>query len=295
MGIDRLGIEELRQMVGPFQGSRNFFALYDRLHRLMNSEPYRTETYGLSLITGGSTTFVADLVEYKVFDPSIVAMGPDIIRQWKYSTKETRNTALFFTQDFFLKDLNDIDYLRQFPFFHKSGRHSFPIRASQAEGLKLLFSVIEKRQRQQMPHSFDIIRGYITALLHEVSEVYETIEQDTTTKATNGQRILKNFKNLLAQHFKTECSVQFYADHLFINPKYLSQVVSEESGKSPSEWVNEMVMLEAKVLLRNPEIYVSAVADDLHFADASHFGKFFKRHQGQSPKVFREAIRPSYQ
>lgn len=105
---------------------------------------------------------------------------------------------------------------------------------------------------------------------------------------TNGQRILRNFKDLLARHFRTERTVQFYADRLFINPKYLSQVVKEESDQSPSEWVNEMVMLEAKVLLQNPQLNISEVAQELHFSDASHFGKFFKRHQGNSPKAYRD-------
>ena len=136
----------------------------------------------------------------------------------------------------------------------------------------------------------DAIRAYVAALLYEVADIYESIVQNTSVSLTNRQRILGSFKDLLAQHFRTERSVQFYADRLFINPKYLSQVVKAESGKSPSDWVNEMVMLEAKVLLQKPNLNIGEIAQELHFSDASFFGKFFKRHEGKSPKTFRASL-----
>ncbi len=289
-GIDRLNIDELRTNFGPFQKKRNFFVVPEHTRKFSLKEPYRTQTYGLSLVTGGRTVLVADLTSYEVTPPSLIAMGPEIIRQWKEGGNGTQNTALFFTKDFFVKDLKNIDYLKRFPFFGTSGTHNFPITKKQELHLRLLFSIIADRQDRNTAHSNDAIRSYISALLHEVADIYESVIHKTSVSITNGHRILRNFKDLLAKHFRTERSVQFYADQLFINPKYLSQVVKEESGKSPSDWVNEMVMLEAKVLLQNVDLNISEVARELHFSDASFFGKFFKRHEGRSPKAFRASL-----
>ncbi|WP_366518190.1 helix-turn-helix domain-containing protein, partial [uncultured Mucilaginibacter sp.] len=46
-------------------------------------------------------------------------------------------------------------------------------------------------------------------------------------------------------------------------------------------------VLEAKVLLRNYEISIAQVAEEINFPDQSSFGKYFKKHTGFSPSEYR--------
>ncbi|WNW02394.1 AraC family transcriptional regulator [Tenacibaculum sp. HL-MS23] len=97
------------------------------------------------------------------------------------------------------------------------------------------------------------------------------------------------FLDLLNENFKSERSVQFYADVLCITSGYLSKVLKEVSGKTANQLIDEAVILEAKLLLNNPILSISEIAENLQFSDQSFFGKFFKKHTGLSPTAFRKA------
>ena len=90
-------------------------------------------------------------------------------------------------------------------------------------------------------------------------------------------------------HFEKERSVSFYANQLNITPKYLSEAVKEIMGKTAGELIDEAVIMQAKVLLKTPDLNIGQVATVLNFPDQSFFGKFFKKHVGLSPNQYRVA------
>ncbi len=61
-------------------------------------------------------------------------------------------------------------------------------------------------------------------------------------------------------------------------------VVKEVSGKTVGEWIDELVILEAKALLNSSSMNIQEIADRLNFANQSFFGKYFKHYTGMSPK-----------
>lgn len=85
-------------------------------------------------------------------------------------------------------------------------------------------------------------------------------------------------------------SVQFYADLLFITPKHLTKTLRELTTKTGSMLIDDMVIVEAKILLGDHASSVSQVADMLHFSDQFFFSSFFKKHTGLSPKDYKNSI-----
>lgn len=106
---------------------------------------------------------------------------------------------------------------------------------------------------------------------------------------TRKEELLDKFLQLLFENCKKEHSVTFYAEKLFITPQYLSLVLKEMTGKSANKWIDESLIVEAKILLKRHDITVQRVADLLNFSDQSTFGKFFKKHVGLSPMEFRKS------
>lgn len=95
------------------------------------------------------------------------------------------------------------------------------------------------------------------------------------------------FMRSVEKNHRKEHSVKFYADELFVTPKYLSAVIDELSGKGAKQWIDEYVALTAKFLLRTTRMDIQEISEELNFPDISFFGKFFKRIVGMSPKGFR--------
>lgn len=83
-------------------------------------------------------------------------------------------------------------------------------------------------------------------------------------------------------------SVNDYAGELNISAKYFSAICKQMSGKSASDIINEEKIRVAKQLLSNKSKNIKQIADELNFANQSHFGTFFKRYVGISPQKFRD-------
>ena len=92
---------------------------------------------------------------------------------------------------------------------------------------------------------------------------------------------------LLPKHVRKERSVAWYADRLCVTPKHLTVAVREASGRTAGQWIDEFVVLEAKVLLRSTDLTVQEISVRLNFANQSFFGKYFRRVAGMSPRQYR--------
>jgi AraC-like DNA-binding protein len=103
------------------------------------------------------------------------------------------------------------------------------------------------------------------------------------------EEIMNNFLELLLEHVREQHLVTFYAGKLFITPQYLSLILKELTGKPANKWIEDALIVEAKVLLKTPQATVQQVADTLNFSDQSTFGKFFKKHIGLSPVEYRKS------
>jgi AraC-like DNA-binding protein len=99
------------------------------------------------------------------------------------------------------------------------------------------------------------------------------------------------FLSLLDRHIKTERKVAFYAGKLFITPRYLGKITSENArGESPKELIDGRLVLEIKIMLQCVDLSVQQIADDLNFPDQSYLSRYFKHHTGISPSEYRNEI-----
>jgi AraC-like DNA-binding protein len=67
----------------------------------------------------------------------------------------------------------------------------------------------------------------------------------------------------------------------------LNEITKSSVGKTASEIINERIVLEAKRYLLATSNQVKEIADHLGYEDISYFIRFFRKHAGFSPEVFR--------
>ena len=113
-------------------------------------------------------------------------------------------------------------------------------------------------------------------------------QQETNRDLSRKNEIIADFKQLLSVHCRKEGEVGFYAGQLCITPEYLCRVMKSAGGKPANVWIREARLAEAKILLRRPDTTIQQVAEELYFSDQSAFGKFFKKHTGNSPLEYRK-------
>lgn len=250
--------------------------------------PYRSAYYKIGLVLRGHARLQVNLETYDLGPGSLMVLSPYVIKQWPFFSADFEGLSIFFTQEFIsaTSSLN----LDSFAFFARDARHAFPLTLAQAESIGALLRSIE--QKYVAPHAYreEILRSLIQILLHETAPIYSVQHVAASAAQTRSQLIAAEFKKLINAHYAAERSLAFYAGRLCITPKHLAETVKDATGKRALEWLAEAVLLEANVLLQNPALTIAQVADTLHFADQSAFGRFFRSHTGVSPAAYRQRL-----
>lgn len=245
--------------------------------------PFRTDTYVLAFLRKGSLGVSVGLNSGVVTGPCLVAIGPYMIRSIDKVEDDPQVELLFFKEQFFLANQANVFALPQYNFFETSEQHVIPLSGENGHKFNNIYALLKQAAAGSHPHKTALVRNYIDILLCEA----DAAAPQKTQVALPA--LLTNFKSLLAKHVQQERSVRFYAGLLQVTPKHLSEVVKAQTGRTAGEWIDQSVILEAKVLLQQKERSISQVADALHFSDQSVFGKFFKVNTGLSPLAYRQS------
>ncbi|MDQ0594684.1 AraC family transcriptional activator of pobA [Chryseobacterium ginsenosidimutans] len=99
---------------------------------------------------------------------------------------------------------------------------------------------------------------------------------------------LKSFQRLVEEHFLSERNLSFYADLLYVTSNTLSKKIKSKFNKTPSQIIQERVILEAKKQIHLTRKSIKEIAVELNFNDEFHFSKYFKKYVGISPTQFRK-------
>lgn len=259
------------------------------LESILN-KPYRSNYYGLGLCVSGHATLMSNLESWTVEKHSIIAMSPQVIKQWKNVSEDFDTFTIFFTKSFFTRFFLHQNYLDQFSFFEQNTKHVHHFSATETEVIRQLFENIKIHSTQLHPYQNNILASYINILLFEYQALFEQRHFVNSYQQSRNQQVVEHFRELLNKHLYQQRGVKFYADQLFITAKYLTEILKQETGKTASDWINELLILEAKILLSNPQLQITQIAETLHFPDTSTFGKFFKKLSGVSPIQYRKAL-----
>lgn len=149
-------------------------------------------------------------------------------------------------------------------------------------------TIREKMSDREHHYRTDLVKALLLAMFYDMSNVIWRVEQQGAKSQTRADVIFANFIRLLEQHFRQERRVSWYAEQLCITPKYLSEIVKQVSKRTPNEWIDNYVILEIRVLLKNSTKSIKEIAEELQFPNQSFLGKYFKEHIGVSPSLYRK-------
>jgi len=72
------------------------------------------------------------------------------------------------------------------------------------------------------------------------------------------------------------------------NGSYLGRIVKKYTGKSLYDYSMDFTMDYAMKKLAEDTIPISALVEELHFSNRTHFYQIFKEHTGLTPKEYRK-------
>ena len=251
------------------------------------AEPYRAESYAIVFIKEGSVRLNVGLSTMDVDAPALITLGPSMIRFFTKRSDLLKMDVIFFKDTFLLEQHVDPLFLSRFDFFENAERPTLPLKEPFLTRYTKIFKLFQLTQTTTDFHQAQIIRSYIFALIYEVDGYYRQHASAETALQT-AHPLFTKFRQLLRQHYMQEHKLDFYASLLHLTPKSLSAAIKKHTGKPAGKWIDDAVILEAKVLLQNKTLTVLQVSEMLNFSDQSVFGKFFRANAGMTPVEYRK-------
>lgn len=289
--FDQLLNDNIYKNIGHFNVF-NIKSLYNN-SKAKPEMPYNRRTYyKVSLIVGENRVEYADKTVV-IKDYGVLFATPKI--PYRYTPITTNQAGHFcvFTKDFVpLSKIGfDVDSL---PIFSNQSDFIYQITKQQYQEINTIFEKIHLEIDADYEFKYDLIRNYLMELIH-FGQKLKPITPTENSK-TAASRITSLFIELLERQFPIENTKQVlllktpkdYADVLNVHVNHLNKVLKETIGRTTSEIVASRVNQEAKILLKQTNWNVSEIAFCLGFEEVAHFSNFFKKHNNQSPILYRE-------
>jgi AraC family transcriptional regulator, transcriptional activator of pobA len=240
-----------------------------------------------------TSSSVINIVDSQVLskDKQLIAFAPGQIIQWE-KLGDWQGYLLFVKENFVRINALNFNAKLMFSFLNPE-KH--PITNLDDTEFAMLADLCEKmiyEYQTLAPENLLIIENYLQVFFMYVKRIQDK-KQPTENTLNAGFSpskldIHNRFLSLVEKQFLQAKSVTIFANQLNITPNYLNECVKSISGKSAKEVINQVVLLEAKSLLKQTAISIKEIAFHLSFEDYSHFSKFFKEATGKTPADFRD-------
>lgn len=250
--------------------------------------PIRIDALLIVLCTGGTGKIGIDLREYEIRKNTLIVIQPknyiclsDYSEDFQCSAVACSNHVV----EDVLPKLTDILPLL---IHHRTEPVSY-LSDAEAAGIRNFYVFLRQKLRgPKTPFLKQKVLCMLQAALYEMMDINLQNQTEFETQRTRKEEIMAKFILAVSENFRNERQVSFYAHKLYITPKHLSSVVKEISGRTAGDWIENYVVMEAKVLLKTTDMTIQEIALTLNFANQSFFGKYFKHHTGVSPTSYRK-------
>lgn len=249
----------------------------------------RLECYWVLLCTSGAISLTVDGLPYEIGAGTFAVFRPGVLLEQMNHTENAQTDFMIMTNfsmnsDVLLDNQTAMCIYRYFMMYKdicmKIGKMELMI-------LHRYFALMHSlTEYNRLKINKELLTSFVS-IINEMLIVRQTNMQDITTRNLD---YLDRFLKKVALHHKEERKLKFYADALYITPKYLSTTIKETTGKTAAQWINEFVIQEARKMLRFTSYTVQEIAYTLNFPSASFFGKYFKQHMGMTPLEYRQEL-----
>jgi AraC family transcriptional regulator, transcriptional activator of pobA len=198
-----------------------------------------------------------------------------------------------FTEEF-LKLNGRTESLQESPLFRIGARRVFFPDSDQYEFISSLYERMINELDSSYVHRLDIIRQYITLIIHEGMKMEPALSEIKYHNAS--ERIASLFLELLERQFPIESLEQAlklrrasdFAESLSVHVNHLNHAVRQITGKPTSSHITDRIIMEAKALLHHTDLSINEIAYCLGFDYPNYFNNFFKKNTGVTPLSIRK-------
>lgn len=238
------------------------------------------------LCTEGSIKASINLTDYTIRKNDFITLMPGSIIQFCEQTEKVNLAFIGFSSKF-MSYVNIVKSTMSFlPVIFENP--VIPLAEDNAVFFRDYLSLMSRIRAKHTNINPEIIKHVLLTVIYGISSLYK-IHTWPKQAASRSEEISKKFLQLVMEHYTTHRQTSFYACHLSISSQHLCMIIKQRTGRSVSDIIADMVIMDAKSQLKSTDLTIQEIAYGLHFPNVSFFGKYFKRYVGLSPQKYRNS------
>lgn len=183
--------------------------------------------------------------------------------------------------------------IKKYSFFNYELNEALHVSPKEQQTIWELYEKIASEyHNNQDEFTRDIILGHIESILKYTQRFYK--RQFINRFLLSGTTVTR-FNQSLAAYFEKGLlrekglpTVALFADELNLSPRYLSDLLKQETGKTAMDLIHIFLVSEAKNLLNQGDHTVAQIAYQLGFENPPYFSRLFRKETSISPNQFKK-------
>ncbi len=183
-------------------------------------------------------------------------------------------------------------HMDEFQFFNYEVYEALHLSKEEQKTITDCVKNIESEYNQRIDnHSQRVMVSILELLLNYAQRYYE---RQFNTRASINKDVVSLFESELKDYINHQLpvlnelpSIQYFAEKAHLSQHYFSDVIKKETGRTPKDHINDLVIAKAKNKLLHSEQSISEIAYDLGFNYPHYFTRLFKSKTGKTPLEYR--------
>lgn len=124
-----------------------------------------------------------------------------------------------------------------------------------------------------------------------IKKFFIKINSDVSKKRlSKSQRKVEKIKSIVQNRFTENINVAEIAEEVSLSVPYLCMVFKQETGETINDYITRLRVRKAKELLKNPDIKLCDICNEIGYSDPGYFSKIFRRSTNLSPSEYRRNV-----
>lgn len=249
---------------------------------------FSSERYHILLLDGKGTLSI-DFIDYK-FDGKVIFFTSPY-QHFKITTDQDLTIKnIDFHSDFYCIEYHKKEVACNGLLFNNIYfRPIITLNQNNYEEIMHLGCKLTQEIANENQYSEPILKAYLQLIL-AISSKIKSQELDASTALPRKRSPIEEFKPLLEQNYIMHRKASFYANKLALSTSVFTKQCKSFYGKTPSQLIQERVILEAKKLIHLTYKNFKEIASLLNFEDEHYFSRYFKKNTGITPTLFRKKV-----
>ena len=243
-------------------------------------ELHRHDFFLVLALKKGNGHHAIDFTGYDIGNHCIFVMNPGQVHELALKANSTGYLMQFNFDYYYAYERGSDQMLRKV-----SSTNCYHLDANQS---RKSFSILENIFQEYTEKKAQYDEAIRASLRIFFIELIRHSENNASNKINSYSREkFEVLSQLLETYIAERKEVRQYAELMNLSGYQLNAITKDVQGKTCSEVINDYIILESKRLLLATSNQVNQIAYHLGYDDVSYFIRFFKKHTGYSPEVFR--------